>query len=90
MKAKTNISVRNNLGSKIISNMIIGESGEYTSGDILDANAVQEVVTNEITDLINFAPETLDTLGEIAETIGIVDDSISELQQTKADISALE
>lgn len=40
---KTNISVQNNLGTRVRSNMILGEqSNTYTSGDILDANAVQE------------------------------------------------
>lgn len=44
MKAKTNISVRNNLGQRVISDIIIGKTGTYTSGDILDANAVVELI----------------------------------------------
>lgn len=78
MKAKTNISVRNNLGSKIVSNMIIGESGEYTSGDILDANAVQE----KIDSVIGFAPEDLDTIAEAAQAIVTIEGDVEDIQET--------
>lgn len=49
MKTKTNISVRNSLGYHTTSNMILGEAHGYQSGDILDANAVAELVYAIIT-----------------------------------------
>lgn len=47
MKQKTNISVRNNQGAYTTSNMIIGASGKFASGDILDANATIDIVQSE-------------------------------------------
>ena len=44
MKSKTNISVVSNTGVRRKSEVIIGDSGTYTSGDILDANATQELI----------------------------------------------
>lgn len=44
MKTKTNISVRNPLGYRTTSNMILGKAHGYQPGDILDANAVTELV----------------------------------------------
>lgn len=66
MKRKTNISVQDNTGVRVTSSLIVGQkSNGYKSGDILDANAVQE----KISDLVNLAPEALDSLGEIAEVL---------------------
>lgn len=45
MKRKTNISVQDNLGTRVKSNMIVGEKHNgYLSGDILDANAIIDVI----------------------------------------------
>jgi phage FluMu protein gp41 len=51
MKSKTNISIRNNSGIKVTPNIIIGETfRQYTSGDLLDANATAEMVKKMIHD----------------------------------------
>ena len=51
MKTKTNISTKNNRGMRITSNMIVGEVASiYNSGDILDANAIVELVKKMIHD----------------------------------------
>ena len=71
MKRKTNISVQDNRGIRVTSNMIVGQKDEgFSSGDLLDANATLETVNQKIADLVNLAPETLDTLGEIDEVLG--------------------
>lgn len=46
MKSKTNISIVSNTGVRRKSEVIIGDSGTYTSGDILDANATQELINS--------------------------------------------
>lgn len=45
MKHKTNISVRNNKGVYVIPNMILGIDGIHTSGDVFDANAIDEIAS---------------------------------------------
>lgn len=47
MKSKTNISIVSNTGVRRKSEVIIGDSGTYTSGDILDANATQELIGSD-------------------------------------------
>lgn len=47
-KNKTNLSVINNAGIRINPNIIVGESGSHSSGDILDANATEELIQNAI------------------------------------------
>lgn len=47
MKSKTNISVVSNTGVRRKSEVIIGDSGTHTSGDILDANAVEQLVNSK-------------------------------------------
>ena len=59
MKQKTNISVRNNQGAYTTSNMIIGASGRFASGDVLDANATIDVIQNE------FGQPTIEDLNDI-------------------------
>jgi len=44
MKTKTNISVQDNTGARVISDMIVGEYNGFRSGDILDANATQQLI----------------------------------------------
>lgn len=49
MKRKTNISVQDNKGIRISPNMIVGETfNGYKSGDILDANAIIDLVKSMI------------------------------------------
>ena len=78
------------MSSPRVPNIILGEqkAGGYAQGDLMDANAVVELinkatiningaeyVTKEqvlamLSELINGAPEQLDTLGEIATALG--------------------
>lgn len=44
MKNKSNISVKNNLGTRVTPSIILGESINYPSGDILDANATLQLL----------------------------------------------
>lgn len=44
----TNVSVLDNTGARIVPSMVIGESAGYASGDILDANATNELVQSKI------------------------------------------
>ena len=46
IKTKTNISAKTNVGSRRKVDIITGESGPYVSGDILDANAVVDLIQN--------------------------------------------
>ena len=49
MKRKTNISVQDNRGSRVISNMHVGEEYHgYIPGDILDANTVVKLILDAI------------------------------------------
>lgn len=50
-------------------NLILGDSGKYPYGDILDANAVDEEIKSAIGNVVDAAPEALDTLKEIAESL---------------------
>jgi hypothetical protein len=50
--------------------LIIGEPNKYVHGDILDANAVTSEIDSKIAALIDNAPEALDTLKEIADSLG--------------------
>lgn len=44
MKNKTNISVKDIRGIRVTPDLVIGPQGDYASGDILDANATQELI----------------------------------------------
>ena len=49
MKRKTNISVQDNRGSRVISNMHVSEEIHgYIPGDILDANMVVKLIMNAL------------------------------------------
>lgn len=50
-KTKTNISVVNNVGIRRDANIHVGDKGPFPSGDILDANAVQETVDDAVSDV---------------------------------------
>lgn len=64
-KSKTHIQVKNNTGYAVNANILVGDSGSFSSGDILDANAVEELINNKINNLIGNATESGDTLGEL-------------------------
>ena len=50
--------------------VILGsEDGEFVRGDLMDANAIQEFVSQKIDELVNSAPEALDTLKELADAL---------------------
>lgn len=54
--------------------VILGsEDGEFVRGDLMDANAIQEFINQKISDLVNDAPEALDTLKELSNALN--DDS---------------
>lgn len=54
--------------------VILGsEDGEFVRGDLMDANAIQEFVGQKIAELVDSAPEALDTLKELAAALN--DDS---------------
>lgn len=72
IKTKTNISAKTNTGSRRKVDIIAGESGPYTSGDILDANATKQLVDNvadRVGAIMDMAPENFDTLKEVADAI---------------------
>lgn len=68
-KNKTNLSVVNNIGVRVKPSIIVGEQGSYSSGDILDANAVEKVVKNKVNDVIGDAADALDTLEELGRAL---------------------
>lgn len=78
-KNKTNLSVVNNAGIRVKPNILVGDSGSYSSGDILDANAVEKVVKDKINELVNGADDAMDTLKELADAIPEVPTSVSDL-----------
>lgn len=53
MIKKTNISVQDNRGIRVRSNMILGNEAGFSSGDILDANAVVELIKKYTAAIIN-------------------------------------
>ena len=80
MKKKTNISVQDVRGIRRTPDLILGDKVvKNVSGDIMDANATEELVNDKIAEVIGTAPEILDTLGEIVQEL-----------ETKADKSDLE
>lgn len=58
MKNKTNISVKDNLGARVTSDMIVGTDGPYVSGDILDANATLQLINGTTPGNVSFASLT--------------------------------
>ena len=78
-KNKTNLSVVNNAGIRVKPNILVGDSGSYSSGDILDANAVDKVVKDKINELINGADDAMNTLKELADAIPEVPTNVSDL-----------
>lgn len=69
MKQKTNISVKNNLGYRVNVEMEVGDNGNYSSGDILDANATAQLIDEKISKIVGGASSSSDTLKEIEDSI---------------------
>lgn len=84
MKRKTNISVVDRSGTRRHINIEVGVKGSNVSGDILDANAIEQLVSEKVSDLVDLAPETLDTLGEIASGLDSKQDVIEDLENIRA------
>lgn len=68
-KNKTNLSVVNAAGIRINPNIIVGDQGSFSSGDILDANATEELVVQKLDDIVDGASDALNTLNEIGNAI---------------------
>lgn len=68
-KTTLNVSVRNAAGITIKPSVIVGDQGSYSSGDILDANAVEELINSKITSVVGGATTAADTLKEIEDKI---------------------
>lgn len=68
-KNKTNLSVVNAAGIRINPNIIVGDQGSFSSGDILDGNATEELVVQKIDDIVDGASDALNTLKEIGDAI---------------------
>lgn len=89
MKKKTNISVQDVRGIRRTPDLILGDKVvKNVSGDIMDANATEELVNDKIAEVIGTAPEILDTLGEIVQELETKADK-SDLDE-KADKSELD
>lgn len=97
---KTHIQVRNSLGYFVNSNILVGDSGNYTSGDLMDANAVEKLIDDKIAAVIGGASAALDTLKELGDAIptktsdltndsGFITESNGQLQVNTTNISVI-
>lgn len=68
-KTSLNIGIKNNAGIRVKPSVIVGNSGSYSSGDILDANATQKLVDDKIAEVVGGATQALDTLKELGDAI---------------------
>lgn len=68
-KTTLNVSVKNNAGISIKPSVIVGDQGSYSSGDILDANAVEALINSKITGVVGGATNAADTLKEIEDKV---------------------
>ena len=77
---------------QIKSDLLVGETvTTYGVGDILDANATEELVTNKVSQIIGNASDALDTLEELG---GALPTKVSQLQNdanytTSTDVAAM-
>ncbi len=88
MKQKTNISVRNNLGYHITSEMELGPDNGYSSGDLLDANATAELINNKVDAVVDGASSTMDTLKEVETEISDLPTIRTSIENIQSLISA--
>ena len=84
-KQRLNLSIKNNLGYRVNPNLILGDYRGFSSGDILDANAVIELIRNVgsvsqllkrverletiLDHILSGASEDLDEFREVAEQL---------------------
>lgn len=68
-KTTLNISVKNAAGVTIKPHILVGDGGSYSSGDILDANAIEELINKKVAAVVGGASTDSDTLKEIEQTI---------------------
>lgn len=68
-KNKTNLSVVNAAGIRINSNIIVGDQGSFSSGDILDANAVEKMVNDSTGNMSSNVQDQIDTLQNSVQNI---------------------
>lgn len=68
-KTTLNVSVKNAAGITVKPSVIVGDQGSYSSGDILDANAVESLINSKISDVVGGATTAADTLKEIEDKI---------------------
>lgn len=88
MKRRTNISVLDNLGIRREIYIEVGESGSNSSGDLLDANAVETLINQKISEVLGNAPDWLDTLEEAATLMNTKQDTISDLSTIRSGAEA--
>lgn len=74
--SKTNLSVIDNTGTRVQPRIVVGEGGDYKSGDILDANAVVKEVQKNV-DKINKTDTNaaLDKVEEFSTFLADVDNT---------------
>lgn len=68
-KSKTNLSVVNAAGVRVKPNFIVGDSGRFSSGDILDANYIEKLIDDKINAVVGGATSASDTLKELEDKI---------------------
>jgi hypothetical protein len=69
MKRKTNIFAKDFDGRNINSQIEVGPYKGYTSGDLLDANAVAALIDQKISGVVGGATTAADTLKELEDKI---------------------
>lgn len=89
MKKEINTSTIDFLGRKINPSLVVGKKFKgYTSGEIFDANATVQLVDERVADIVGLAPETLDSLEEIADIINSKQDVINDLDDIRSGAAA--
>ena len=68
-KTSLNVGIKNNAGITIKPSVIVGNQGSYSSGDILDANAVETLINQKIANVVGGATNAADTLKEIEDKV---------------------
>ena len=68
-KTSLNIGIKNNAGIRVKPSVIVGNSGSYSSGDMLDANAVETLIDQKIANVVGGATNAADTLKEIEDKV---------------------
>lgn len=88
MKSKTNISVLDNIGLRRNISIEVGETGNFPSGDLLDANATESLISEHVeamtgvSDAINTKQDVISDLDTIRSGAAA---GATALQQNEAD-----